>query len=241
MENIIFTDYRISSSFLAACQGDVLRLKCGRRIQGETMQCLAEQLGKVASDQCRQVTQEYIVLEHAMKPPPELENLSQEDKEELQRLSQTMLQLCRGEEFTPLEEKSKLLCRYSSGKHSFLLIGPMKEEEVYLNPRIVLYHDFLTPREIETIKDMATPRFKRATVQNYLTGELETANYRLDFILILLIINLQTIQDIQDCLAEGGGARACRQRLHQNTPADRPQHGDVRGTPGLKLRHRRPL
>ena len=196
METIIFTDYRISSSFLAACQGDVLRLKCGRRIQGETMQCLAEQLGEVASDQCRQVTQEYIVLEHAMKPPPELENLSQEDKEELQRLSQTMLQLCRGEEFTPLEEKSKLLCRYSSGKHSFLLIGPMKEEEVYLNPRIVLYHDFLTPREIETIKDMATPRFKRATVQNYLTGELETANYRLDFILILLIINLQTIQDI---------------------------------------------
>merc|ERR1711978_533118 len=51
-------------------------------------------------------------------------------------------------------------------------------EEVYLNPRIVIFHDFLTDSEIETIKSMATPRFKRATVQNYLTGELETANYR---------------------------------------------------------------
>ena len=44
--------------------------------------------------------------------------------------------------------------------------------------RIVIFHNFLTAGEIETIKDMATPRFKRATVQNYLTGELETANYR---------------------------------------------------------------
>ena len=59
-----------------------------------------------------------------------------------------------------------------------LKIGPLKEEEVFLNPRIVLFHEFLTNSEIETIKSMATPRFKRATVQNYLTGELETANYR---------------------------------------------------------------
>ena len=89
-------------------------------------------------------------------------------------------QLCRGEEFISVEEKSKLLCQYNFGKHNFLLIGPLKEEEVYLNPRIVIYHDFLTSSEIETIKDMATPRFKRATVQNYLTGELETASYRLE-------------------------------------------------------------
>jgi len=88
-------------------------------------------------------------------------------------------QLCRGEEFISVEEKSKLLCQYNFGKHHFLLIGPLKEEEVYLNPRIVIYHDFLTSSEIETIKDMATPRFKRATVQNYLTGELETASYRI--------------------------------------------------------------
>ena len=87
-------------------------------------------------------------------------------------------QLCRGEEFVSEELRSKMYCRYNFGKHNFLKIGPLKEEEVYLNPRIVLYHDFLTESEINTIKNMATPRFKRATVQNYLTGELETANYR---------------------------------------------------------------
>ena len=58
-------------------------------------------------------------------------------------------------------------------------VGPVKEEEVYLSPRIVLFHDLITDAEIETIKELATPRFKRATVQNYKTGELETANYRI--------------------------------------------------------------
>ena len=87
-------------------------------------------------------------------------------------------QLCRGEEFVTVEERSKMMCRYNFGKHSFLKIGPLKEEEVFLYPRIVLFHDFLTESEMDTIRDMATPRFKRATVQNYITGELETANYR---------------------------------------------------------------
>ena len=87
-------------------------------------------------------------------------------------------QLCRGEEFVSVAEKSKMMCRYNFGKHDFLRIGPLKEEEVFLSPRIVLFHNFLTNSEVDTIKSMATPRFKRATVQNYLTGELETANYR---------------------------------------------------------------
>jgi len=88
-------------------------------------------------------------------------------------------QLCRGEEFITEEQRAQMICRYNFGKHAFLKIGPLKEEEVFLNPRIVLFHEFLTNSEIETIKSMATPRFKRATVQNYLTGELETANYRI--------------------------------------------------------------
>ena len=55
----------------------------------------------------------------------------------------------------------------------------MKEEEVYLQPRIVVFHGLISDQEIDTIKALATPRFKRATVQNYKTGELETANYRI--------------------------------------------------------------
>lgn len=33
--------------------------------------------------------------------------------------------------------------------------------------------------EIEVLKRMAKPRFKRATVQNHKTGELEVAHYRI--------------------------------------------------------------
>merc|ERR1719433_2245024 len=87
-------------------------------------------------------------------------------------------QLCRGEEFVPEAIRSKLVCRYSTGYHPYLLIGPIKEEEVYPQPKIVVYHDIVSDEQIKTIQDLATPRFKRATVQNYLTGELETANYR---------------------------------------------------------------
>jgi len=60
-----------------------------------------------------------------------------------------------------------------------LILGPLKEEEAYLDPKIVIYHDVLYDNEIETLKKMAAPRFKRATVQNSVTGQLEIANYRI--------------------------------------------------------------
>ena len=87
--------------------------------------------------------------------------------------------LCRGEGNLSEKYKAKLSCRYYKGYHPFLTIAPYKEELVYLKPRIVVYHEVLSDDDIAVIKAMATPRFKRATVQNYKTGELETANYRI--------------------------------------------------------------
>ncbi|XP_076235960.1 prolyl 4-hydroxylase subunit alpha-1 isoform X1 [Calliopsis andreniformis] len=87
--------------------------------------------------------------------------------------------LCRGEvSITPQIQKN-LKCRYVDRGIPFLKIAPFKEEEAYLDPRIVVYHDVIYDEEIETIKKMAQPRFKRATVQNYKTGALEIANYRI--------------------------------------------------------------
>ena len=57
-------------------------------------------------------------------------------------------------------------------------IAPFKEEELYLNPKIVMFYDVLSESETFAVKSLATPRFRRATVQNYKTGELETAQYR---------------------------------------------------------------
>ena len=41
-----------------------------------------------------------------------------------------------------------------------------------------MFYDVLSESETYAVKSIATPRFRRATVQNYKTGELETAQYR---------------------------------------------------------------
>ncbi|XP_050074561.1 prolyl 4-hydroxylase subunit alpha-1-like isoform X2 [Anopheles maculipalpis] len=87
--------------------------------------------------------------------------------------------LCRGEQQPPIELRSQLVCRYTTNTSPFLRIGPLKLEEAYLRPYIVIYHEVMSDREIERIKQYARPRFRRATVQNYKTGELEFANYRI--------------------------------------------------------------
>ncbi|XP_066993933.1 prolyl 4-hydroxylase subunit alpha-2 [Anabrus simplex] len=109
----------------------------------------------------------YIATEQ--KPQPKAE-VNERDMYEM---------LCRNEETIPVEIWSKLKCRYVDMDVPFLKLARLKEEEAYLKPRIVIYHDVIHDSEIETIKRLAQPRFRRATVQNYKTGELETANYRI--------------------------------------------------------------
>ena len=74
---------------------------------------------------------------------------------------------------------AKLKCKYVTNKSAFLKIGPLKMEEVYPSPYIVIYHDVIYEKEMEVVKKLAKPRFRRATVQNYKTGELEVATYRI--------------------------------------------------------------
>ena len=69
--------------------------------------------------------------------------------------------LCRGEITMPLSEQKELKCRYVDRGIPFLKIAPLKEEEAYLDPRIVIYHDVIYDEEIETIKRMAQPRVRR--------------------------------------------------------------------------------
>ncbi|XP_022316920.2 prolyl 4-hydroxylase subunit alpha-1-like isoform X1 [Crassostrea virginica] len=91
---------------------------------------------------------------------------------------QTYESLCRGEDTHNYKLKHKLKCRYVNKNNPRLLLKPAKEEEVYLNPWIVVYHDVVSDKEIETIKKIATPKLDRATVHNPRTGKLETAEYR---------------------------------------------------------------
>ncbi|XP_075211186.1 prolyl 4-hydroxylase subunit alpha-1 isoform X3 [Lycorma delicatula] len=87
--------------------------------------------------------------------------------------------LCRNGLSPPPEIMAKLKCRYVHRDLPFLKLAPLKEEEAYLKPRILLYRDVMSDKEIDVIKRMAQPRLRRATVQNYKTGELEVANYRI--------------------------------------------------------------
>lgn len=87
--------------------------------------------------------------------------------------------LCRNEVHPDPALLAKLRCRYVTNKSPFLKIAPLKLEEAYLKPYIVIYHDVISDKEIEVIKQMAKPRFKRATIQNHITGETEPAPYRI--------------------------------------------------------------
>ncbi|XP_057682058.1 prolyl 4-hydroxylase subunit alpha-1-like isoform X3 [Corythoichthys intestinalis] len=75
--------------------------------------------------------------------------------------------LCRGEslELTP-RRQSRLFCRYHDNHgHPSLLIGPVKEEELWDQPRIVRYYDVANNDDTEIIKKLAKPR-----VANYGVG-----------------------------------------------------------------------
>lgn len=86
---------------------------------------------------------------------------------------------CRGELKPDEETLSKLFCSYADDGAPFLKIAPLKLEQISHDPYIVVFHDVTYDSEIEVLKRMAKPRFKRATVQNHKTGELEVAAYRI--------------------------------------------------------------
>ncbi|XP_012939002.1 prolyl 4-hydroxylase subunit alpha-1 [Aplysia californica] len=85
--------------------------------------------------------------------------------------------LCRDEITT--RPKHRLTCQYRTINHPILLLQPAKEETVHFDPWVVVYHDVVSDQEIRQIKQLATPRLNRATVQNAKTGALETASYRI--------------------------------------------------------------
>ena len=90
----------------------------------------------------------------------------------------TYEQLCRGEEFITDEQRSQLLCHYSTGQHPYLTIGPVKEEEIYLDPRIVIFHDIVSDNELQTVRNLTVPFLQRAAVFDDKTKDKKFADYR---------------------------------------------------------------
>ncbi|CAK1600873.1 unnamed protein product [Parnassius mnemosyne] len=87
--------------------------------------------------------------------------------------------LCRGEMDIPSEISKKLKCSYLTENHPFLKLAPIKMEQMYIAPDVFLFHQVMSDEEIEEIKTMAKPRFRRAVVHDPATGELVAAHYRI--------------------------------------------------------------
>ncbi|CAN8019741.1 unnamed protein product, partial [Ixodes persulcatus] len=61
--------------------------------------------------------------------------------------------------------QSKLLCKISTiGGHPFLVLQPFKIEVLSEDPRIVVFPDFLNPRECEVFRNISQEKLSRAKV-----------------------------------------------------------------------------
>ncbi|KAL1280849.1 hypothetical protein QQF64_015449 [Cirrhinus molitorella] len=72
--------------------------------------------------------------------------------------------LCRGEidEMT-IKRQSALSCRYSTGGgNPRLMYAPVKEEVEWDDPQIIRYHDIISDREIEFLKNISRPQLSRS-------------------------------------------------------------------------------
>uniref|UniRef100_A0A671WSN6 procollagen-proline 4-dioxygenase n=1 Tax=Sparus aurata TaxID=8175 RepID=A0A671WSN6_SPAAU len=86
-------------------------------------------------------------------------------------------QLCRGEglRMTP-RRQSRLFCRYyNNNRHPKYVIGPVKQEDEWDQPRIVRYLNIVTDKEMEKVKELAKPRYLTLSVtEPWLRGRTVT-------------------------------------------------------------------
>lgn len=68
---------------------------------------------------------------------------------------------CQGNLPVPEVIKSALKCYYETYKRAFLKIGPIKVEELYLDPKIVKIHDAIWDSEIEKLIDISKERVNK--------------------------------------------------------------------------------
>lgn len=109
-------------------------------------------------------------------PPPPITNMRPDDYDNEER--ELFESLCRGESFQTESQKSQLYCYYKRDR-PYLKLAGIKVEIVHLKPMVVIFREVLSDREIEIIKDVATPMLQRATVFNRYTNKLEHAEYRI--------------------------------------------------------------
>uniref|UniRef100_A0A3Q3JQ62 procollagen-proline 4-dioxygenase n=1 Tax=Monopterus albus TaxID=43700 RepID=A0A3Q3JQ62_MONAL len=90
----------------------------------------------------------------------------------------TYEQLCRGEglRMNPRRE-SHLFCRYyDNNHHPRYVIGPVKQEDEWDRPHIVRYHNIVSDKEMEKVKELAKPRVSQQTVSHIISSCLSSVS-----------------------------------------------------------------
>ncbi|XP_039550752.1 prolyl 4-hydroxylase subunit alpha-1-like [Pimephales promelas] len=74
--------------------------------------------------------------------------------------------LCRGDVDETISKRQRALsCRYSTGGgNPRLMYAPVKEEVEWDEPRIIRYHDIISDREMEILKNISRPQLSRSEV-----------------------------------------------------------------------------
>ena len=62
-----------------------------------------------------------------------------------------------------------LKCRYQNYGHPLLMIAPAKEEVIFDRPKLIMFREMLTDKEMKIIKGMAAPRVSDNILTNDLT------------------------------------------------------------------------
>ena len=60
--------------------------------------------------------------------------------------------------------EGRLRCRYVTNNVPFFFIQPVKMEEAFLKPLLVIYHDVIYDAEINIVKKLAQPRVGHALI-----------------------------------------------------------------------------
>jgi len=85
---------------------------------------------------------------------------------------------CRQEETLNPSYAATLFCKYYS-PHARFILKPLKQEQIYHEPKIDKYHDILSEFEMEYIKQKARKKLQSAQVYDMNNGKLTVAEYRI--------------------------------------------------------------
>jgi prolyl 4-hydroxylase len=86
--------------------------------------------------------------------------------------------LCRGEKTMDYKLKHRLTCHYAR-HHPTLYISPVRQEQVYLDPPMFLFHDILTKKQMQIVKELGQPLLHRSGVFQVQANDRSHTDYRI--------------------------------------------------------------